>query len=116
MSIRTRKPGVLIWKWLRVFTEKEKENLKARPCERAGQGMREAGMFERRAEGHSEHRKVCVSPLNKAFTSTLDINSNLIQVGTFSPFLCLFLFEKKPTKHINLVNSKNGSLRKEVPF
>lgn len=73
-------------------------------------------MFERRAEGHNEHRKVCVSPLNKAFTSTLDINSNLIQVGTFSPFLCLFLFEKNPIKHINLVNSKNGSLRKKVPF
>lgn len=57
-------------------------------------------MFERRAEGHNEHRKVCVSPLNKAFTSTLDINSNLIQVGTFSPFLCLFLFEKKTLLNI----------------
>lgn len=44
--------------------------MKARPCERAGQGRREAGMFERRAEGHNEHQKVCVSPLNKAFTST----------------------------------------------
>lgn len=68
-------------------------------------------MFERRAEGHNEHQKVCVSPLNKTFTFTLDIKSNLIQMQTFSPF-CVCFYLKKNIKHINLVNSKNGSLRK----
>lgn len=83
-----------------IHRERERKSVKARPCERAGQGRREAGMFERRVEGHNEHGKVCVSPLNKTFISTLDINSNLIQVQTFSPFLCLFLFEKKKLLNI----------------
>lgn len=101
-----------------IHRGRERKSVTPRPCGRAGQGRRETGVCERRAEVHNEHRKVCVSPLNKTFTSTLDINSNLIQVQKFSPFLCLFLFEKRKTttKHINFVNSKMGVLERKFHF
>lgn len=74
--------------------EKRKTVCESQACEKAGQERRKAGMFERRAEGHNEHRKVCVSPLNKTFTSTLDKLKPDSGANIFS-FLCLFLFEKK---------------------
>lgn len=77
-----------------IYRERERKSMTAMALGESWAG-KEGGWNVWRAEARNECQNICVSPLNKTFTSTLDINSNLTQVQNFSPFVCLFLFEKK---------------------